>query len=342
MPLVSVLMPAYNTAQFIGDAIQSILSQTFSDFELIIVNDGSTDRTEDVVLSYQDNRIRYFKNDGNKGLTYTRNRLISLSSGEYIAFIDSDDLNNVRRLELQIRMLENDKSLGFVSASATTLNNDKTRGGSWKFDLTPEQLKPYFLFNNPVVTSTMTIRKSALPDVNFREGYPPCEDYDLSVRINYHHKGLVLPVSLASYRLHVNNISFLKNDTVRENINKVVSDQLRYYFNNEYSIQEEKLHVSLSDFSIHNNIADLKSLPDWLMKIRHLNSQYTIFEPNALDNVLYERVLKKFLRLSSYNLSVIKMLWEIKKHLNPTLSVTGRVKELVIFISSVLHIKIVN
>ncbi|MBK8352976.1 MAG: glycosyltransferase family 2 protein [Saprospirales bacterium] len=96
---VSVLMPAYNSAKYIAQSIESILNQTFKNFELIIINDGSSDNTYDIIASYSDKRIKYFQNEGNKGLIYTRNKLIELSNFEYIAFLDSDDLAENTRLE---------------------------------------------------------------------------------------------------------------------------------------------------------------------------------------------------------------------------------------------------
>ena len=117
MPKVSVLMPAYNSGKYIQQSIQSILDQTFQDFELIIVNDGSTDNTHDIITSFSDDRIRYYQNDGNKGLIYTRNKQINLASTEYIALLDSDDLANKLRLEIEYGLLNDKNNLSFVSSS---------------------------------------------------------------------------------------------------------------------------------------------------------------------------------------------------------------------------------
>ena len=155
MPAISVLMPAYNAATYIAQAIDSILQQTFRDFELIIVNDGSTDRTEDIVLSYQDNRIRYFKNDGNKGLIYTRNKLVELSSANFIAFLDSDDLSMNTRLERQYAKFAADERLSFVSTSFYMINEyGEIVNRDNFYDLNSEELKSTFLFLNPVATSS--------------------------------------------------------------------------------------------------------------------------------------------------------------------------------------------
>ena len=89
---VSVLMPAYNAEKYIAEAINSILSQTFKDFELLIINDGSTDKSESIVFSFNDPRMRYIKNEQNLGLVRVRNLGLELARGEYVAMLDSDDI----------------------------------------------------------------------------------------------------------------------------------------------------------------------------------------------------------------------------------------------------------
>ena len=93
MPKVSVLLPVYNAEKYLQEAIDSILRQTFTDFELLLINDGSTDGSEEVIRQYHDDRIVYIKNDGNKGLIYTLNRGIEAAKGTYIARMDADDVS---------------------------------------------------------------------------------------------------------------------------------------------------------------------------------------------------------------------------------------------------------
>ncbi len=105
--LVSIIMPSYNTAHLIADSIQSVLTQTYKDFELIIVDDASTDNTDAVVQPFlSDNRIKYFKNDVQKGAALSRNRALLSASGTYIAFLDSDDLWRPEKLEKQVSFME--------------------------------------------------------------------------------------------------------------------------------------------------------------------------------------------------------------------------------------------
>ncbi|MCI8860728.1 MAG: glycosyltransferase family 2 protein [Lachnospiraceae bacterium] len=106
--LVSIVMPSYNTSQFIAESIQSVQSQSYTNWELIIVDDCSTDDTEDVVKLYlNDKRIRYLKNEKNSGTAVSRNRALREAKGKWIAFLDSDDLWRPRKLEKQVKFMEN-------------------------------------------------------------------------------------------------------------------------------------------------------------------------------------------------------------------------------------------
>ena len=107
--LVSIIMPSFNTAKFIEETIDSVLAQTYTNWELIIVDDCSTDNTDEVVAKYTDSRIRYLKNEKNSGAAVSRNRALREAKGRWIAFLDSDDLWTADKLEKQIRFMEENK-----------------------------------------------------------------------------------------------------------------------------------------------------------------------------------------------------------------------------------------
>lgn len=104
--LVSIIMPSWNTANFIAESIQSVLNQTYTNWELLIVDDCSTDNTDEVVASFNDNRIKYFHNEKNSGAALTRNKAMREAQGEWIAFLDSDDLWVPNKLEHQIKFMK--------------------------------------------------------------------------------------------------------------------------------------------------------------------------------------------------------------------------------------------
>lgn len=113
--LVSIIMPSYNTAQYISDSVKSVLAQTYTKWELLIVDDCSTDNTDEIIASFQDKRIRYFKNERNSGAAVSRNKALRAAKGKWIAFLDSDDLWHPEKLENQIRFMEeNDYKFTFT------------------------------------------------------------------------------------------------------------------------------------------------------------------------------------------------------------------------------------
>jgi len=136
MHSVSVLMPAYNCEKYIAESISSILNQTFTNFEFIIINDGSTDGTHNIIASFKDSRIKYLQNSSNEGLSNVRNKLINLATGDYIAFLDSDDYSVVNRLEIQFASLNENSEIGLVASSVKAKYEDgKEDTSAWMFDL---------------------------------------------------------------------------------------------------------------------------------------------------------------------------------------------------------------
>ena len=128
--LVSVIMPSYNTARFIGETIESVLSQTYTDWELLIVDDCSTDDTDTVVASFSDPRIRYLKNEKNSGAAVSRNWALREAEGEWIAFLDSDDLWYPEKLEKQIRFMKKNQYF-FTCTGRDTIDEESRPIGEY-------------------------------------------------------------------------------------------------------------------------------------------------------------------------------------------------------------------
>lgn len=183
-PLVSVVIPTYNRGRVIGRAIESVLRQTFSDFELIIVDDGSTDNSCEIVGLYDDSRIRLIRNTQNRGANFCRNIGIKESKGKYIAFQDSDDEWTTDKLEVHIRyMQENNLKASFgpyrVLETSRVVPNDFQQYVN-NDGLVREVLKRY----NIVGTPTLVIEKCIVNDVGmFDEQLPRMQDYDYAIRI---------------------------------------------------------------------------------------------------------------------------------------------------------------
>lgn len=213
MPKISVIMPAYNTEKYIGEAIESILNQTFSDFEFIIIDDRSSDGTVDVVKSYNDNRIRFHQNEKNMGVAATLNRGLDLATGDYIARMDSDDISMPERFEKQIQYMENHPD---CAACGTDIKLFGAQWGNFFHSSTPEQLRVDLFFASSLAHPTVMIRSAVIHNDFFRydETLNGVEDYDLWYRIsNRYQLGNVCQI-LLMYRIHPNQVTQHMNEKV--------------------------------------------------------------------------------------------------------------------------------
>lgn len=164
-PLVSVVMPVYNPGKYLIDAIESILNQTFSDFEFIIVDDASTDNSWKIIKSYakKDNRIIPIKNKINLGVSLTSNIAISQSKGKYIARMDSDDISTLDRLQKQVDFLKNNSNTVLVGGQCTIINESNQIIGEKKFPITSKQINDMIFWAVPVQQGFMMVNRSLLP-----------------------------------------------------------------------------------------------------------------------------------------------------------------------------------
>ncbi|NDV77460.1 glycosyltransferase family 2 protein [Dysgonomonas sp. 511] len=268
LPKVSVLMPIYNAEKYLSIAIQSIISQTFTDWELILINDGSTDKSEDIALSYADKRIRYYKNDGNKGLIYTRNRMIGLAEGEYIAFLDSDDLSLPLRLSKQVAFLDNNPGYALCGTWCKMIDGENREIKKINMSVSDEEVKCTLLFANTFVQSSIMIRRQVLAANPYDKDYPLAEDYELWCRLSHSYNLKNIPEHLTLYRWHGNNISKERKahlDLLANNILKRELSHIGLVPNEE----ELQIHAAIRDKDISSlpNTQYLKALRLWMKKL---------------------------------------------------------------------------
>jgi len=212
MPLVSVVMANYNGEQYLASALNSILAQSFIDFELIIVDDGSSDTSRDIISQYarSDRRIRnvYMEHCGFvKALNYG----CALSRGDFIARLDSDDIAKCDRLEAQVAFMIANPAIALVGGAIECIDTD----GKWLFSIRlpgrADGLHEYLLLDCHISHSTVLLRKSVFEDVGgYRAVYQNAVDYDLFLRISDNHLVDNLPKILCQYRLHPNQVSAYK------------------------------------------------------------------------------------------------------------------------------------
>lgn len=214
-PLVSIITPLYNSEKFISETIESVLSQTYENWEMIIVNDCSKDNGVKIVEEYskKDKRIKLFNNEKNMGVSFTRNRAIDLSQGIYIAFLDSDDLWHKEKLEKQIKMME-EKNISLSYTAYTKINEDGSLRG--KIEVPEKVNYKGLLKGNIMGCLTVVVRKDILKDSKFKQTKQ--EDYilwlELLKKVEFAYG---IQESLAFYRVLNNSRSSNKVDLVKFN-----------------------------------------------------------------------------------------------------------------------------
>ncbi len=210
MVKVSALLCTYNTPEpYLREAIESVLTQTFPDFELIVLDDGSTTvDVERVVKSYSDDRIRFYKNEENLGISETRNKLVDLANGEYLAVIDHDDVSLPRRFEKQVAYLDANPDTGVVGGQAEFIPAGKVK----KRPVDNESIKILLMRQCAIFHPSCMIRKSVLEKtgVRYEKRFFPAEDYALFCRLIRHTDFYNIPDVLLLYRKHKKNTSALQ------------------------------------------------------------------------------------------------------------------------------------
>lgn len=215
-PLVSIVITTYNGAGFLGETISSLLRQSYSNYEILIIDDASTDNTVDICKSYNDERIKLFVNSKNLGISDSRNRGISLSRGMYIAMSDQDDLSLPARLLTEVDFLELNPHIGMVASAAFELKNGKRRN-VYDGEMRSHILQWRLMLRCNIVHSSVCYRASILRKSNiaYRPEYRFAEDFVLFNELAQISKIVVLPQRLVVYREHASNASQLHRVEMR-------------------------------------------------------------------------------------------------------------------------------
>jgi glycosyltransferase involved in cell wall biosynthesis len=302
-PKITVVMPVYNGEKHLDTAIKSILSQTFTNFEFVIVDDGSTDSSVEIINSYQDQRIKLIQNNVNLGIPTTRNKCLQESSGEYIAVLDCDDYAYPSRLAEQLEFMENNPDFGMVGSWVELMDeNGDLTGKVWHEEESDQRIACRLLFYNYFAHSSILMRRSAIEAVEingevYRKDYPTAQDYDLWVRISKKFKVWNIPKVLIKYRVHSNCISLRAANLVERLTCKIITDQL-----NDLGIQptekELALHRQIGPYeppmAINMSVEYLQELANWLTTLRNANHKTGLYNHHDFNQVLADLQLIMF------------------------------------------------
>ncbi len=235
MPKVSIIISTFNRSSLLKQAIQSVYSQTFQDWELIIVDDGSTDETKKMIHDYANLDSRIIPvSQSNKGISASRAKGIEFVTGQYIASLDDDDVYVPQKIEAQFDYLEKNPSVGLVYSYVNMVDENKTILLQWP--VTPAQTFFELLHDNTIPTNSCLIRKECFERLgSFRKDFKGSDDYEMWLRISKHYRIKFLPIVIGIYRWHDHNMSHNKRKRCSSDV-QVFQAVMKY----ELSKEEKK------------------------------------------------------------------------------------------------------
>ena len=289
-PEVSVVMAVYNGEPYLRESIESILSQTFTSFEFIVVDDGSIDATPTILAEYaqRDSRVVVLKNLQNLGLAGSLNKGLTVARGQYIARHDADDTSAPERLQKQVDYLNSNPSVALISTGIYITDSCGNYLGEHLPPLDSTLLRWQLLFKNPVRHPTVMWRKELIAanvgqyDLHFSY----CEDYDLWVRIISRYQIETLPLCLVNMRQHQNSITATKADPQELQISQLTRRQLAHYYPKkelkEYSLTNLRA-LARRDLNLHEMFLSLDATRFKVASFQYLALFDRFLEVNALE-----------------------------------------------------------
>ena len=268
-PKVSVLMPVFNSSGYLSEALQSILRQTFADFEFIIINDGSTDDSADIINKFSDPRIRLMHNGTNLGVVESLNRGLVMARGEYVARMDADDLSRPTRLAKQVAFLDNNPRVG-VCGSWVRFIPDNT---IWKLPESFDEIKCWQFHSVGVAHPVVMIRRKVFVEngLFYDPRYQHIEDYELWGRaLNYMDFANIQEV-LLDYRISSEQICSRHGARQLESARSLRAERLK-----EIGIiptsAEQELHEAIMNCRLPSDRVYLDQAEQWLLRLESANS----------------------------------------------------------------------
>lgn len=273
VPRVTVVIPVFNREHYVAGAIDSILAQTLRDFELVVIDDGSTDRSREIIGSYTDKRIRIIANDRNLGIPRTRNLGIATAQGEYLAFLDSDDYAYPQRLQRQADFLDRNPECAMVGCWERAMDEHGAASNVKMRPVDAAEVRAQSLFKCGVSGRAIMARTAALRECGFREHYEVSEDFDLCVRLSARHRVCNLPEVLIHHRKHSGNIGRERSELMSERVKEIIAYQLRdlgIAFSGD-DLQRHFLLRRMAKKSFTPGHEYLEWAEQWLLKLRQAN-----------------------------------------------------------------------
>jgi glycosyl transferase family 2 len=244
-PSVSVILPVFNGARYLGGAMESVLAQTRSDFELLVIDDGSTDDSREVARSYGDPRVRVLENGRNLGLTATLNRGLQEAKAPLVARLDADDAARADRLEIQLGVMAARPELALLGSQAEVVDAGGRRLGWLARGCEPETIRWELLFDNAFVHSSVVFRRDVVLGLGggYDERFRYCQDFDLWSRLARAHPAANVDHALVRCREHVDSMTATGGEANVRETGATIAANLRAVFGDEVT-SEDVRHVT--------------------------------------------------------------------------------------------------
>lgn len=315
-PAITVIMASYNAEKYIKYAIDSIINQTMKNWELIIVDDNSSDNTYQIIQQYKDSRIKVYRNSKNEGPAFSRTFALHNASGEYIAVLDADDISLPKRLEIEYNYLQKHRDIDIVSSNFQNIDEDNRlinkRWGAKPKQLSPDEIFVRILFKCILLHSSVMMRASFLKenDLEYDTNYPCNQDYHLWSRAIFLGKIITLPNTLVQYRISPTQISNSKREKQLQLANKLRKDMFR----------KLKLNFGDNELDVFNKLEN-NDYSDPLLINNTLITLYNDIDSSKVNMHILKREILKFLcrniLISGFKFKFLKVLKE-KLRLTPS------------------------
>lgn len=339
-PLISVIMPVYNAEKYLTEAMDSILSQSFANFEFLIFNDCSTDNSRAIIDSYHDNRINFINSNINYGYLFHLNHGIEMAKGKYIARMDADDISLPNRLEKQLLFFNNNPDIVMLGSSAIIINNSGKEIQTLKMYLQPKLIFSNLFFMNMFIHSSIMGEANILKKIKYDHNYYLAEDYYLWSQIALKHKTANIQEPLVKLRVHEESISIQKQEQQEACVKKIFAFHLSQLKINNINEKQLTLHYNLLKGKIDFNtilINDVYDILKWIILLKTQNRNYKIYDKKFFEYKLQTFWNKYFYYLpsSQYGIKLIPFIFN-------SLSNNFNFKVKILFIYKCLKIEIKN
>jgi len=284
-PTVTVLMPIHNGEAYLSEAVDSILRQSLRDFELLIVDDASTDESVSIIARYKDPRIRLLQSSERLKLSGALNLGLDHARGDYVARMDSDDISLPRRLEIQVRHMNRHSEIGMCGTWIRNFGGPSR--AVLKRPVGCEEIRAFTLVDTPFAHPTVMLRRNLMDryQLRFDDSYYPTEDFELWTRAMRCFRVENLPQVLLRYRVHGRSLTGADWSKMDEQAVRVIARQFQA-LSIETTPDTLRFHRELCMGRVNMSAETLSKADAWLEQIRVANAQAHVFDPDALAKVL--------------------------------------------------------